>query len=120
MIERSKILPKDRLFRRFEQEDFNEKGLKSSAFSDPVDEPSVHLEKLADFYKIEKTYDETVAYGVFVAGQLRINKFDAEHRPLDEDCSHSVILAPEGKLTKTLRRKLKTLISETIFIKNLP
>ena len=65
MIERSKILQKDRLFRRFEQEDFNEKGLKSSAFSDPVDEPSVHLEKLADFYKIEKTYDETVAYGVW-------------------------------------------------------
>lgn len=110
------ILDSDALFRRLEEEDFQGEftvsRLKSSAFSDPVGEPSVHLQRLADFKAISKLYPETLFYAVLKVGTIRDEGFDAIHRPTTSDVSHSVIVMPEGGLKKkAASRKLKKLVS---------
>ncbi len=117
MIESETILDTDKLYRRFREDDFKEGQLKSSAFSDTTEkQPSVHLERLANFNSINELYrDKIVSYGVLLMSVLRKNEFDAEHKPLDSDISHSVILTltKEG-FTRGARKKLKKLVSQII------
>lgn len=118
MMEPETILDTDKLYRRLEKEDFDRKGLKSSAFSDPQKEPSVHLERLADFDSIKEVYSETIiGYAIFLTYTLRKHEFDAEHRPLYSDVSHSVILTlSQNGFTKGARKRLKKLVSQILNI----
>jgi|APCry1669189101_1035198.scaffolds.fasta_scaffold86118_1 hypothetical protein len=115
MMEPETILDTDKLYRRLREEDFKEGQLKSSAFSDAQKEPSVHLERLADFNSIEEVYSETIGYAIFLTHTLRKHEFDAEHRPLSSDVSHSVILTlSQNGFTKSARKKLKKLVSQIL------
>jgi hypothetical protein len=109
----------DALFRRLEEEDFQGdftlSCLKSSAFSDPFGEPSVHLGRLADFPGLAQRYPATIFYGILEVLVLRRNGFDVFHRPIPSDPSHSVIIAQGGDVRKkSTRRKLKKLVSRLV------
>lgn len=117
------ILDDDLLHRRLEAEDFKEnftlENLKSSAFSDPFGEPSVHLERLANFDAINSRYQDTIFYAVFLTKDIRQQGFDAKHRPCEDDPSHCVILSSQLDLRKqSARKRLKKLVSRLVPVRS--
>lgn len=87
------------------------------------DEPSVHLERLADAARILQIVPEAKLMGLArmnVGNIRRKSRNNVEHRPVSNDKSHCVIVTTDGTQGKEKRAKELAQISRVIWQTILP
>ncbi len=93
MMKTEEILSSDHVLRRINERVIDSGRVSSSCFHDRDDEPSVHLERIADLKIIMEKHPDTLLWGRLNVGEIRSAQLgDVRHDPTEDDYSHCLIV----------------------------